>query len=71
MWTVLPVWKHFIKDSLENGYRHGKGKEYDEQGNVIFEGFFDKGSKLRMDPFTDMGDGYWKEMDENTQFDCG
>ena len=38
---------------------------------MIFEGFFDKGSKLRMDPFTDMGDGYWKEMDENTQFDCG
>ena len=20
-----------------------------------------------MDPFTDMGDGYWKEMDENNQ----
>ena len=38
---------------------------------MIFEGFFDKGSKLRMDPFTDMGDGYWKEMDENNQFDCG
>lgn len=34
---------------------------------MIFDGFFDKGSKLKMDPFTDMGYGYWKEMDENNQ----
>ena len=34
---------------------------------MIFDGFFDKGSKLKMDPFTDMDYGYWKEMDENNQ----
>ena len=57
----------FFKGYLENGYRHGRGKEYDEQGSVIFDGYYDKGNKLRMDPFTEMGEGYWKVLDEKNQ----
>ena len=57
----------FFKGYLENGYRHGKGTEYNEQGIVIFDGFYGKGVKLKIYPFRKMGEGYWKEMDDENE----
>ena len=53
--------KLFFKGRLENGYRQGRGTEYDESGNVTFDGFYDKGTKLEnVVPLEEMK-GYWKE----------
>ena len=48
---------------MENGYREGKGKEYDENGNVIFEGFYEEGRRMNIVPLKEMK-GYWKEMND-------
>ena len=51
----------YFKGRLENGYRQGRGTEYDESGNVTFDGFYDKGTKLEnVVPLEEMK-GYWKE----------
>ena len=51
---------HF-KGRMEKGYRQGRGTEYDKFGNVIFDGFYDKGTKLEnIVPKEEMND-YWKE----------
>ena len=57
----------FFKGYLEEGYRQGRGTEYNEQGKVIFEGLNEKGVKLNKYPFRKMGEGYWKELDEKNQ----
>ena len=54
----------FYKGYFVNGYREGRGQEYDENGNVVFDGFYKKGKKLSIVPSNEMGKGYWKEMDE-------
>ena len=58
----------FFDGYLKNGYRHGRGTEYDEQGNEIYDGLYDTGNKLNCSPFLEMGRDYWKEMDENNRF---
>ena len=50
-----------------NGYRGGRGKDYDENGNMVFDGFFKEGKKLNLIPSEEMGKGYWKEIDEKGQ----
>ena len=65
-----PSGKVFYKGYLQSGYRQGRGTEYSEQGKIIFDGFYDKGNKLRVCPFLEMGDDYWKEMDDNNQLKC-
>ena len=57
----------FFKGYLENGYRQGRGTEYNEQGIVIFDGFYEKGVKLKIYPFKELGEGYWKEMDDENE----
>ena len=65
-WLYYPSGILFFKGYLENGYRQGRGTEYNEQGRVIFDGFYEKGMKLNLNPFIFFGKGYWKEMnDEN------
>ena len=55
----------FFTGYYVNGYREGRGQEYDESGNMVFDGFYKKGKKLNIIPSNEMGKGYWKEMDEN------
>ena len=54
----------FYKGYFVNGYREGRGQEYDENGNVVFDGYYKKGKKLNIVPSNEMGKGYWKELDE-------
>ena len=54
----------FYKGYFVNGYREGRGQEYDENGQVDYDGFFKKGKKLNIVPSNEMGKGYWKELDE-------
>ena len=57
--------KMYFKGRLEDGYRQGRGKEYDELGEMIFDGFYDKGKRLdNIVPSKEMN-GYWKEYDEH------
>ena len=53
----------WYKGYFENGIQDGYGKEYDEKGYVVFEGFYDKGKKLNIVPMKGKR-GYWKEYDE-------
>ena len=34
---------------------------------MIFDGFYEKGVKLKIYPFRKMGEGYWKEMDDENE----
>ena len=55
--------KLFYKGYLLNGYRHGKGKEYDENGDITFDGYFKNGSaNPYLKRVTNMKD-YWRETD--------
>ena len=54
----------FFKGNMVNGYRQGRGKEYDEKGNLVYEGCFDEGKRLvRMAEMS----GYWKKYDDSNQ----
>ena len=57
--------KSWFEGYFVNGYRDGRGKEYDENGKLVFDGFYSKGLKLNIQPSKEMGRGYWKEYDEN------
>ena len=58
--------KLFFTGRFVNGYRSGRGKEYDTQGNVVFDGFFREGKKMKVYPVNEMK-GYWKELaDDNS-----
>ena len=48
----------FFEEYLENGYREGKGKEYDEKGEFVFEGFYKHGKKLILSILDDQN-GQW------------
>ena len=57
--------KLFFKGKLKKGYCQGRGTEYDEYGNVIFDGFYNQGKRIEsIVPLKEMP-GYWKEYDEN------
>ena len=56
--------KMYFKGRLVDGYRQGRGKEYDELGNVMFDGFFKRGKRQNIVPSKEMK-GYWKEYDEH------
>lgn len=55
----------FFKGFFVNGYRNGRGQEYDENGNIIFDGYYSKGKRLNVVKVNKMGKNYWKEIDEN------
>ena len=55
----------FFSGYFENGYREGRGKEYDRNGNLISDGYYSKGKKLNIEPSKEIGKGYWKEYDNN------
>ena len=55
----------FFSGYFENGYREGRGKEYDKDGKLVFDGYYSKGKKLNMEPSKEMGKGFWKEYNEN------
>lgn len=54
----------FFRGYLVSGYREGLGVEYDEKGNVIFDGFFTKGVRNHRILKNKVKEGYWNEMDE-------
>ena len=56
----------FFEGYLKNGYREGKGKEYDEKGEFVCEGFYKHGKKLKMEPMKEMK-GYWKKLNEKNE----
>ena len=55
----------FFKGDFANGYLEGRGREYDENGSLLFDGFFKKGQKQNITPVKEMGGKYWKELDVN------
>ena len=54
----------FYKGYFVNGYREGRGQEYDENGKLVYDGYYKKGKKQTIVPSNEMGKGYWKELDE-------
>ena len=54
----------YFKGYLENGLRQGRGTEYDENQRIVFDGFFDKGSKRKIYPM-ETNKKYWIEFDED------
>ena len=54
----------FYEGYFVNGYREGRGQEYDENGKVVYDGYYKKGKKLNIVPSNEMGKGFWKELDE-------
>ena len=55
----------FFSGYLKDGYRYGRGQEFDKEGNIIFDGLFRNGYKIVQ--ATQMVDkkNYWKEIDSN------
>ena len=56
----------FYEGYLKNGFRQGKGLQYDSEGNVVLHGLFDMGKKLNLVQMEEMP-GYWKEIDSTGQ----
>ena len=54
----------FYKGYFVNGYREGRGQEYEENGKLVYDGYYKKGKKQNIVPSNEMGKGYWKELDE-------
>ena len=54
----------YFKGNMVNGYRQGRGKEYDEKGKLVYEGFYDQGKKLIK--MAEMS-GYWKKYDDSNK----
>ena len=54
----------YFKGHMENGLRQGRGTEYDENQRIVFDGFFDKGSKRKIYPM-ETNKKYWIEFDED------
>ena len=53
----------YFKGYLENGLRQGRGTEFDENRNKVFDGFFENGKKRNIVPM-DNHKRYWIEYDE-------
>ena len=58
---IQRIW---YKGYFENGCRQGRGAEYDENGKMIFAGFFEKGKKKTNICKMKKKKGYWEEYDE-------
>ena len=56
----------FFEGHFENGKREGKGKEFDLNGKVVFNGFYSDGRRMSIVPMKEMK-GYWKEMNEKNE----
>ena len=54
----------WFQGRYKNGLREGRGKEYDDNGVVKFDGFFCNGKRLNMIKMREMN-GYWKEVDDD------
>ena len=55
--------KLWVEGFVSNGIRHGECEEYNGSGDIVFEGFYDNGKKLRTEKMKEKR-GYWKEYDE-------
>ena len=51
----------WYKGHFANGYRQGRGTEYDESGNVTFDGFYDRQFRIENIVPLEEVSGYWKE----------
>ena len=61
----------WYKGHFANGFFYWRGTEYDEFGSVIFDGFYDKGTKLEnIVPLEEMN-GYWKEYNSEHKLVIG
>ena len=58
--VVQGIW---FQGRYKNGLRVGRGKEYDDNGVIKFDGFFCNGKRLNMIKMKEMN-GYWKEVDD-------
>ena len=56
--------RKWVEGEYKNGVRNGVIKEYDINGSMMFEGYYESGKKLNMVRLSEMA-GYWKEYDEN------
>ena len=54
----------FFEGRFEDGFRHGRGQEFDTKGNLEFDGFFAKGKKLKIFPLSEMSQ-YWAEYNDS------
>lgn len=59
----------FFKGTFHNGMRQWRGREYDCEGNEVFDGFFEKGKKLSIFKI-DRNKEYWKEVDKSNLVKC-
>ena len=59
----------FFKGTIHNGMRQWRGREYDCEGNEVFDGFFEKGKKLSIFKM-DRNKDYWKEVDKINLVKC-
>ena len=50
---------------FENGNRHYKGMEYDTEGNILFDGFYENGQRIKNIIPLEENPGYWKEYDKD------
>ena len=55
--------KLYYSGYLLKGYRHGLGKEYDSNGNLVFEGYYYSGNKNESIKRMENMKGYWEEKD--------
>ena len=55
----------FFSGYFENGYREGRGQEYDRNGRLISDGYYSKGKKHTDISLNEMDKGFRKEYDEN------
>ena len=55
--------KVFFEGHFGHGKKEGKGMEYDLNGKLVFDGFYEQGKKLNIVELKEMK-GYWKEMND-------
>ena len=61
--------KKWIEGEYRDGIRNGACKEYEENGKLLFDGYFENGKKLNLVRLPEMN-GYWKEFDDNGALKC-
>ena len=59
----------YLMGYLKNGYRHGRGQEYDLNGKMTFDGYNNQGKRMKIHQVPEMK-RYWKELDENDIVTC-
>ena len=62
-------YKKWVEGEYKNGVRNGASKEYEENGNLIFDGYFENGKKSNLVRLPEMN-GYWKEYDDKGNLKC-